>query len=102
MEVVILLIIIIGSVVLMIRNSERTKEIEYERAIAAKKASREKSGDKTKIGSKAGTSEKKRIVTGTQVAIYTFSAKGTARGCPFCDGENDETATVCEICGQAL
>ena len=37
-----------------------------------------------------------------KVSIYAYRAAVKRSICPFCDGENPETADTCLICGQAL
>ena len=38
----------------------------------------------------------------SMTVIYSYTAEGAHRLCPFCDGEVSMSARICPICGQEL
>lgn len=97
MEIV-LLIIVAACVIALICITKKLKDLEE-----GFTATSETSSTSSATSTTTGTPQEEEKTSGQpQNTIYEFLSKSGKRLCPFCDGENNAGAKVCNICGRDI
>ena len=91
----ILLIVVVACVIALIILTKKRRDLE-------KSMSYGTDFDSDFTTNKPVVEEKAEEQGPPQVTIYEYRAANKKRLCALCDGENDPSATHCQVCGQQL
>ena len=83
------------------RDNEHHKPRDYYDTHRVKKSTTSSTTGSTTNYTRKNT-EKNVTSMSSQKTIYAFRGKQTIHLCPFCDGENELEAKICNICGHNL